>query len=291
MFSLLTKAMLMALTCFVCVAHSTSIFSQDFETTEISDGVYQFRWRGHNGLFVVADNEVLAFDPISSEAATVFAREILRIVPGAHLSAIVYSHSDADHATGAPTFIRAFNQNQVPIIAHERAVTPIRNHADPNLPEPTLTFSERMALFVGNRRIELHYLGPSHTDNMIVGFIPDAGIAFAVDFVNNDRMGYQDLPGWHFPEFLDALHSMLHIPFNTVVFGHGVPGNRSTIRRQIAYYDDLISSVRQSIARGLTEDEVANTISLPAYADFGQYGSWLALNARAVYRWLSTDGM
>ena len=87
----------------------TPVSAQDFETTEVADGVYQFRWIGHNGLFVVSGDEVVAFDPISSEAAGVFAQEIQRVAPGTRLTAIVYSHSDPDHATGAPSLGRLWS--------------------------------------------------------------------------------------------------------------------------------------------------------------------------------------
>ncbi len=268
----------------------TPVSAQDFETTEIAEGVYQFRWIGHNAMFVVSGGQVVAFDPINSEAAAVFGREIQRVAPGTQLAAIVYSHSDADHATGAPALMSAFGQDDVPIIAHERAVAPIRSRASAEQPEPTLTFAGRLTFEVGGRTIELHYLGPSHTDNIAVPFVPDVRVAFAVDFVNNDRVGFQELPGWHFPEVFDALAGMLHIPFDTVVFGHGAPGDRASIHRQIAYYDDLTAAVRRAFANGLSEDQVADSIELPAYANWGQYEAWMPLNARAVYRWFATGG-
>ena len=130
----------------------------------------------------------------------------------------------------------------------------------------------------------------ANTDNLVVPFVPDVRVAFAVDFVNNDRVGFQELPDWHFPEIFDALARMLHIPFDTVVFGHGMVGDRSSIHRQIAYYDDLTAAVRRAMAEGLNEDEVAEAIQLPAYSNWGQYENWMALNARAVYRWLAAGG-
>jgi glyoxylase-like metal-dependent hydrolase (beta-lactamase superfamily II) len=281
-----------ALSCIVLLAFGLTLplGAQDFETTEIAKGVYQFRWVGHNGMFVVGGDEVVAIDPINSEAAGVFALEIRRVAPGARLAAIVYSHSDADHTTGAPALMAGLGVSDVPIIAQEHAVAPIRERGDPEQPEPTLTFAERLSFAVGDRRIELHYLGPSHTDNLAVAFVPDAGVAFAVDFVSNDRVGYQGLPGWRFPEFFDALADMLRIPFETVVFGHGPPGDRGSIRRQIAYYDALTSTVRRGVAEGLSEDEVAERIELPDFAYFGQFEAWMPLNARALYRWIVGGG-
>jgi len=264
--------------------------AQDFETTELAEGVYQFRWIGHNGLFVVTDAGVVAVDPIGVEAARRFATEVQRIAPSMPIAAIVYSHSDADHATGAAAFLDQMGQDSAPIIAQERATAPIAARGSADQPVPTVTFAERMTIQPGGRVIELHYLGPSHTDNLIVPFIPDVGVAFAVDFVSSDRLGYQDLSSWQFPEFFGALADLLDIPFETIAFGHGPAGDRTTIQRQIAYYDDLTAAVRRAVAAGLSEDEAANRIRLPAYAAWGQYDGWLPLNVRGVYRWLTTEG-
>lgn len=262
----------------------------DFETTEVADDVYQFRWIGHNGLFVVTDDGVVAVDPIGVEAAERFGAEIRRIVPGRPLVAIVYSHSDADHATGAGALMDAMGQSDVPIIAHEDAVAPIRERADPRQPLPTVTFADRMSFRVGGREIQLHYLGRGHTDNMIVPFIPDVGVAFAVDFVANDRMGYQDLPGWYFPDFFDTLSNLLAIPFDTIAFGHGPPGDRATIHRQIAYYDDVRSAVREAVERGWSEDRAVGEIRLEEYSGWDRYDDWFPMNVRAVHRWMTGSG-
>ncbi|MXX77708.1 MAG: MBL fold metallo-hydrolase, partial [Gemmatimonadales bacterium] len=109
-----------------------------FETTEVAGGVYQFRWGGHNGLFVVTSEGGFAFDPISVEAAATYAEEIRRVAPGAELAAIVYSHNHADHATGAEVLREAFGAD-VPIYAHRNADAPLREAANPDLPPPTDT--------------------------------------------------------------------------------------------------------------------------------------------------------
>lgn len=260
-----------------------------YETTRVADGVYRFRWQGHNTMFVVTTDGVIAFDPISSQAAATYANEIKRVAPGVPLVAIVYSHSDADHASGAPALMAGMGQQGVSIMAHEAAVAPIRRTASADLPAPNRTFAERFAMDLGGRRIELHYLGRSHTDNMIVGFLPDAGIVFAVDFVSNDRVGFQQLPGYHFPDLFGALTNLLNLPFTTVVFGHGPDGDRASIQRQFAYYDDLRAAVRRAIDQGLSEEQAAAQVRLPAYASWGQYEAWFPLNVRAMYRALSNQ--
>ena len=288
MVSLATRAVLA-----VCLSLATAMgaAAQDrYETTEIADGVHQFRWLFHNAMFVTTDDGVVVFDTIGVDAARQLAAEIQRTAPGSPLAAIVYSHSDADHATGAAALAEAMGQTGVPIIAHELAVAPIEARASADQPAPTITFADKLRFRMGGRWIELHYLGPSHTDNIAVAYIPDVAVAFAVDFVSNDRPGYQDLATWHFPEFFDAVSGLLGIPFETIVFGHGPPGDRTAIQRQIAYYDDLTAAVRDAVANGLTEDEAAERVRLDAYAGWGNYDQWFPLNVRGLYRWLAGEG-
>ena len=259
-----------------------------FETTEVAEGVYQFRWIGHNALFAVTSEGVFAFDPISVEAAATYAEEIRRVAPGVALAAIVYSHNHADHATGAEVLREAFGAD-VPIYAHRNADAPLREAANPALPPPTATFDETMTLAGGE--IELHYLGRSHSDDIAVGFLPAHSLAFAVDFVSRDRFGYQDLSSFHFPDMFGAIEGLLEIPFETIVFGHGPSGDRAAIERQLTYYRDLDGAVREAVRAGLSEDETAETVVMEEYSHWDRYDDWRELNVRGMHRKLSATGV
>lgn len=259
-----------------------------FETTEVAEGVYQFRWIGHNTLFAVTSEGIVAFDPISVEAAEVYAEEIRRVAPETELAAIVYSHNHADHATGAPVLREAFGAD-IPIYAHRNADAPLREAANPDLPPPTATFDETMTLAGGE--IELHYLGRSHGDDIAVGFLPAHNLAFAVDFVSRDRFGYQDLASLHFPDLFGAIEGLLGIPFETIVFGHGPPGDRAAVERQLTYYRDLDAAVRGAVEAGLSEDETAETVLMEDYRHWDRYDDWRELNVRGMHRKLSAAGI
>ena len=258
----------------------------DYETTRIADGVFQFRWQAHNGFFVVTPAGVVAVDPISPEAAMQYAREIRKVAPAAPLLAIIYSHQDADHATGAPALMSEMGQS-VPILAHRNSVAAIAAVGSADLPVPTVTYQEFMSMNQGGRDIELHYVGANHTDNSTVVYVPDVKVAFAVDFVSHDRVGYQGLPGWQFPDFFESMPRLLEIDFETMVFGHGPAGDRSSIHRQIRYYDQIRSEVRKALDAGWSEDRAAAEIRLPEFSDWGQYDAWFPLNVRAIYRWMA----
>ncbi len=283
----MARAVWILMTVALCVSGGQPLHAQaGYETTRIAEGVYQFRWQAHNGFFVVTPMGVLAVDPISMEAAAQYAEEIKRVAPNAPLRAIVYSHEDADHATGAPALMSAMGVS-VPIIAQRNAVPNLARAADPDLPVPTLTYQEFMSFTLGGRVIELHYLGANHSDNSTVVYVPDVKVAFAVDFVSNDRVGFQELPGWRFPDVFASVPRLLDLDFEVIVFGHGPAGDRDTIHRQIRYYDALRAGVRRAVEAGWSEDRAAAEVRLPEYGDWGQYDAWFPLNVRGVYRWMS----
>ena len=270
---------------FSMLATALSAQAPSFETTRVGDGVYQFRWQAHNSFVVVTSEGVVVVDPISTDAARQLSQEIRRLAPNQPLRAIVYSHSDADHATGAGVLREEFGE-EIPIIAHANAVDEIQRTGSDDLPLPDVTFTDRVVLRYGDKTIELHYLGNSHSDNMIVTLLREDRIAFAVDFVSNDRMGFRDLPGWHFPDFFEVLDRLRGLGYDTIVFGHGPAGDRASIDRQVSYYRDLRRAVAEAIEAGLSEDEAAARVKLPAYSSWGQYDAWLELNVRGVYRWM-----
>lgn len=261
-----------------------------YETTRIAEGVWQFRWRSHNAFVVATGDGVIAVDPISVDAAAQLGAEIRRLAPDQPLRAVVYSHHHADHGTGADVLRRALDAPRAPVIAHHLAAEAIAAAPAEGQPPPDLTFSDRVTLHFGARPVELHYLGPNHSDNTIVAYVPDARVAFAVDFVSHDRVGYRDLGSVIFPDQLTAIERLLAIPFETIVFGHGPPGDRAAVERQLGYYRDLRSAVEAAVRRGLSEDEAAAQVRLPQYADWGGYEEWFPLNVRGVYRWLAREG-
>ena len=170
-----------------------------FSGSVLDNVSYGLRVRGHDRRSI-RERVGRALDTVdlagyeNRNARTLSGGEIQRVAPGAPLAAVIYSHQDADHATGAPALMREMGR-EVEILAHRNAVAPLRTAADPDLPVPTTTYQEFLSIAPGGRRIELHYVGANHTDNSTVVFVPDVAVAFAVDFVAHDRAGFQELAG------------------------------------------------------------------------------------------------
>jgi glyoxylase-like metal-dependent hydrolase (beta-lactamase superfamily II) len=77
----------------------------------------------------------------------------------------------------------------------------------PGLTHPTDTFDDAMTLDLGNRRVELRYLGRGHTSGDIVVWLPDERILFAGDLVEAQAAPYMgdSYPGAWSTSTLDAV--------------------------------------------------------------------------------------
>ena len=78
-----------------------------FSTTKVegTDGVYIFRYQGHQAMFIVTPEGVIATDPIGERrpAAAAYIAEIRKITQ-APIKYVVYSHGHFDHIAGGQPF-------------------------------------------------------------------------------------------------------------------------------------------------------------------------------------------
>src|SRR5687767_10295234 len=79
-----------------------------FATTKVegTDNVYVFRYQGHQAMFVVTSEGVIATDPIGlgrPQAVTTYLDEIKKVT-SQPIRYVIYSHSHYDHITGGQPF-------------------------------------------------------------------------------------------------------------------------------------------------------------------------------------------
>ena len=54
----------------------------------------------------------------------------------------------------------------------------------------TLTFNDRLSLYLGKRRVDLSFLGRAHTAGDIIAYVPDANVMFTGDVVEHQSACY-----------------------------------------------------------------------------------------------------
>lgn len=250
------------------------------EITHIAGDLYRFQNQFHFSVFLVTPEGVIATDPINAEAAGWLEAEI-RERFGQEIRYLVLSHDHADHSAGGEVFA-----DTAVVVAHENAKRTIIGEGRPTA-VPDLTFSDRMAIELGGKQVELIYPGPSHSDNLIVMHFPAERAVFAVDMISVKRLPYRDLNDAYFPQWIEAIRRVEAIDFDILVPGHGPLGTKADAADHRAYLEDLYAAVLAAARAGQSLEEMQAAITLEAYKDWGQYDDWRPLNIEGMLKNIS----
>lgn len=182
---------------------------------------------GANGLLVVGDGEAALLDTPWTGEQTEALFDYSRTVLGAPITAVVPTHSHGD-CTGGLAVAHRLGAHSY---ALEKTAEVLREKGQE---PPDTVFDDRMELEVGGRAVDLAHLGPGHTVDNIVAWLPDRRILFGGCLVKSARSrsaGYiaeADLAAW--PKTLDRLEAE-YPEASLIVPGHGAPGAWETVER------------------------------------------------------------
>lgn len=251
-------------------------------TEKIADGVYIFRWRSYQSLFIATSSGVLVTDPINERAAKDYMTEI-RKVTDAPIRYLVYSHHHYDHVMGG----RVFKEAGATVIAHRNAKEPLARLKNPLVVPPDQFVDVRHEIQLGGKRIHLLYVGRNHTDNSLVLHLPQEKIVFAVDFITYKEVPWRGMFDSYVDEWIESLDRVLELEWERVVVGHsrlGGIGTKEDVRAQKQYMLDLKEAVRLHVDKCI--DPAMQEIKLPKYESWTNYKQFLARNVeRLCHYW------
>jgi cyclase len=138
-------------------------------------------------------------------------------------------------------------------------------HRGITLTRPTRTFSGRLELDVGGRKVELIEVGPAHTHGDLIVHVPDARVVFAADVVfvgSTPVMWAGPLDGW-----LRALDTIEALEPEVVVPGHGPVTDVAGLAGVREYWTHLDAAAGPRLEAGMKPAAAAREIVLsPEYA-------------------------
>src|SRR5436190_11536115 len=135
-----------------------------------TEGVYIFRNGGHQSMFIVTPQGVIATDPIAYGRPTggqTYVDEIKKVTDKP-IKYLIYSHHHFDHIAGG----KPFKDAGATVIAHKRAKERLAPLGDPNTVLPDETFDDKKTIQLGGTTLELSYHGLNHSDSNIVMRLP-----------------------------------------------------------------------------------------------------------------------
>jgi len=262
-----TKLIFVPLFLLILLSHS---FAQRREAqpvtfVEISDRLYEISGgQGANSGMYIGDNGVLIIDAKMDEKSVVQVIEHIKQITDKPIQYLVNTHSDGDHTRGNRYF-----PETVPIIAHENCrkelLSPNRDGTESewNKPElasfvPSLTFRDKMDVYLGSKKVEFWYFGVGHTTGDIVVYIPDEKTAFIGDliFVGGPQLIHSYKGGNSF-DYVETMTEMLEtIDAEKFSSGHSEITDRKQIQNYIAQMKERQGKVRAFIKKKKSLDEI-----------------------------------
>ncbi|MGI5502154.1 MBL fold metallo-hydrolase [Lentzea sp. CA-135723] len=148
-------------------------------------------------------------------------------------SRIVLTHNHFDHVLATGAFLPCEVWAHEDCVVDERVLAERAKYYDEpftgTLVAPSHTFRDTVTLDVGGRRVDLHHFGPAHTAHDVVVHVPDAGVVFAGDLVEQGAPA-QAGPDATPSNWRHVLDLLLELEPRVVVPGHGDPVDARFVR-------------------------------------------------------------
>lgn len=228
-----------------------------------SDQVYQvLGGSGSNGGVIVGENAVLVIDSKMNQESVQQTIEAISEITDKPIKYLVNTHSDGDHIMGNRYF-----PESVTFIAQENCRDDFfkenfgreSDWAEPRYYPftPSITFSEKLDVWLGKDLVELYYFGVGHTTGDVVVYFPNDKIAFLGDqyFGGRPQLIHSNKNGNSF-EHVKTLTRMLEtIDAETFLSGHSEPVGRRDIEKHIQAMIDRQISVKECIGQEKSLEE------------------------------------
>ncbi len=243
---------------------------------EVADGVYAYiqpagGWCLNNAGVLAGGDGTVVIDTVATVSRALRLRESVEAIGAGPVRTLVNTHHHGDHTFGNDVF------GAVTIVAHHAARTemaesglgltalwPQVDWGEVRLALPTLTFEGRLTLHVGDRPAELVHVGPAHTTNDVVVWLPGDRVLFAGDVAMSGVAPFNLMGSVR--GALRAVDELRRLGARTIVCGHGPVTGPEVLDETAAYLEWIQALAADGAARGLSPLQVARDAGLGAFA-------------------------
>ena len=244
---------------------------------EVSKGIFAYiqmdgSWFLNNTGTIVGERHATVIDSTGTEARALAFHRTLRTVTDKPVNTLINTHSHGDHTHGNFVFAP-----EAAIIGHElcrreirafgnlgHALFPMIEFGDCPVTPPFVTFQDRLNVYVDDLKVELIFVGPAHTTNDIVAWIPERKLLFSGDIIFNGGTPFAlggSVAGW-----MVALERIEALGAETVVPGHGAVCGPELIAEVRAYLEFVQEVAGRGFEKGTPPLELADGLDLGRFA-------------------------
>ncbi|MGO4567039.1 MBL fold metallo-hydrolase [Rhizobium sp. 2YAF20] len=272
--------------------------------TEIGRGLYAFTAEGDpNSGVIIGDESVMV---VEAQATPRLARKVvecIRSVTDKPVTHVVLTHYHAVRVLGAS----AFGETDIIMSDVARGMVEERGAEDwasefgrfprlfegheeiPGLTWPTVTFSKKMTVYLGKRKVEIMHLGRSHTAGDAVIWVPDEEVMFTGDIVEYHSACY--CGDAHFTDWPQTLQRIAEYKPRAIVPGRGdaLVGPEmvnKAINSTIDFLESTYAPVKRVASRGGSLKEAWDACRAACdskFSDYAIYEHCLPFNVARAY--------
>jgi cyclase len=239
--------------------------AQPVQFKKISDRLFEITGgRGANGGAYIGDNGVLIIDAKMDKQSVDQVIKGVRQITDKPIKYLVSTHSDGDHISGNRYFPAT-----VTFVAHENCRKEYfhpRRDGSPSewsRPElapfvPSITFQDKMDIYLGSKKVELRYFGIGHTTGDIAVYFPEEKTAFLGDqiFLTRPQL-IHSYKGGNSIEHVKTLTKMLKtIDAEKFCSGHSEMTDRQGIMKHIEQMKKQQEKVKALIEQRRSLEEI-----------------------------------
>jgi cyclase len=245
---------------------------------EVSEGIFAYiqldgSWFLNNAGAIVGNKQATVIDSTGTEARARAWHAAVRKVTDLPVNTLINTHAHGDHTYGNFVFapeaaIIAHEKCREEVIAGGLSAQPLFSMVDfgeTPLTPPFVTFRERMNVYVDDLKVELIFVGPAHTTNDIVAWIPERKLLFSGDVIFNGGTPFAlagSVGGW-----LQALDVIEGLGAERIVPGHGPVAGPEVIGEVRAYLEFIQETAKWGSESGAEPLAVARDLDLGRFSE------------------------
>ncbi|WP_116084608.1 MBL fold metallo-hydrolase [Tropicimonas sp. IMCC34011] len=285
-------------------ASAGDMADKEISFTEVGDGLWAFTAEGDpNSGVIIGDDAVMIVEAQATPRLANLVIEKVREVTDKPITHLALTHYHAVRVLGAS----AYGAREIIMSDVAQSMVAERGQEDwdsefdrfprlfqghesiPGLTWATTTFSDRMSVYLGKRRVDLMKVGRAHTAGDIVIHVPDQNVMFTGDIVEYHSACY--CGDGHYTDWPQTLDNIRAFDLDAIAPGRGAAlVGRDKVNAALDSTADFVTSTFDAVRRvamrgGSLQDAMAHVREVcdPKFADYAIYEHCLPFNVARAY--------